>query len=237
MVQQNMIQQNQQPVSKMVDPKRSNSLLLVLSVLILIFVVGFSVYLNLQKNALTDEQARIKDDIGKVNADITELKSQNIEGAQLAQVWLDEIKGQEIRWSKVIEGITDLIPKDETSGKPIVNVLSYTGSSEGKVSLNIDSGAQTLNTFENVAKLISAFNSNSLFHDPIVPSISRGETDEGDIKLSFGMTVNYQEEQESLATLTGGDAGVAGSTQVTDTNSALPSTAVEGEGVSRGVQR
>ena len=187
-----MVEQNEiKPVSQMVGPNRGSPFLFVLSVLLLILAVAGGFYLNLSKSALEDEQKRIDGENATLDTEITALRAQNVQGAQLAQSWLDEIKIQEINWSGVIEAIELLLPKDEKTGLPVVNILSYSGTEGGKVNLSVESKAQSEGTFENVARLISAFNSNTLFSNAVVPSIARGESEEGDVLLSFVLNVKY----------------------------------------------
>ena len=184
----------------MVESRRGSSLLFVLSIFVLFIMVGFSVYLNLQKTALTDEQGRIRDEISGLNNEIISLQAQNLEGASIAQDWLAEIKNQEIRWSSVIDGIWELLPKDEKTAASIVKILSYNGATGGKINLNVETTGERVGTFANVSKLIAAFNSNPRFEKAIVPSISRSEDDQGNIVLSFGLNVNYAGEKISAIT-------------------------------------
>ena len=184
-------------VTQMVESRRGSSLLFVLAIFVLLIMVGFSVFLNLQKTALTDEQTRIRDEITGLNNEIMSLQAQNLEGASIAQDWLAEINQQEIRWSSVIDSIWELLPKDEKTAASIVKILSYNGATGGKINLNVETNGERVGTFANVAKLIAAFNSNPRFEKAMVPSISRGEDDQGNIVLSFGMNVNYTGEKVS----------------------------------------
>ncbi len=182
--------------------RREGTSLLVVAVLLVLLLAASAVYFNLQKGALADEQKRLDQDIVALNGELSRLQSQNIEGAQSAQKWLAEIKKEEIMWSKVIDAIKLLLPVDEKTGKPIVTILSYSGGQGGKINLNMQSKAGNLNTFANVAKLIASFASSSYFADAVIPSIARGETDNGDVLLSYVMSMSYKEDRPIVSAST-----------------------------------
>jgi hypothetical protein len=190
----------QKTVTQMVESRRGSSLLFVLSIFVFFIMVGFSIFLNLQKTALSEEQDRIRIEISGLNNEILSLQAQNLEGASIAQDWLSEIKNQEIRWSSVIDEIWTLLPKDEKTAASIVKILSYNGAQGGKINLSVETNGERVGTFANVAKLIAAFNANPRFDKALVPSISRGEDDLGNIVLSFGLNVNYAVEKISAVT-------------------------------------
>lgn len=198
-------------VSQMVEPRRSGTMMFLLAVLVLMAAAGLSVFLNMQKAAITEEQDRIRVEVSGLNNEIMALQAQNVEGARVAQDWIAKIKADEIRWSSVIEAIWGLLPTDDTTGEPLVKILSYSGSTGGKLNLNVETTGERFDTFANVARLIAAFNTTTRFSGAFVPSIARGEDDQGNVLLSFTLGVTYLGEQaESLSSLTGGNTSEVG---------------------------
>ncbi len=223
--------------TQIIEPRRGGTLLFLFAFLVLLAVAGLTLYLNMQKTALTEEQDRIRVEVTGLNNEIMALQAQNVEGARIAQDWLEKIKEDEIRWSTVIDAIWELVPKDDVTGKPLVKILSYSGTSGGKISLNVDTTGERVNTFANVAKLIGAFNATTSFSNAYVPSIARGEDEEGDIQLSFGMNVTYLGEQYgSLSELAAG-AATAGDDAATAGGDEAATGDEAGDAAATGVSR
>jgi len=197
------------PVSAMIDAPKTSPLMLVLAVVSLAVVAAAAFYLGLQKTAIQDEQKRIDADMTSLQQEIDSLKSQNVEAAQLAGKFLESLKSQEILWSSVINRVNTLLPVDAQQ-KPKINILSYSGSEEGKITLNTQTEPQQIEPFENVAEMVAVFNTSSYFKNAYVPAITRGETDDGKKFLSFVFNVTYHEEQLAV---TAADSGLSGDTQ------------------------
>jgi len=197
------------PVSAMIDAPKTSPLMLVLAVLSLTVVAAAAFYLGLQKTAIQDEQKRLDADATSLQQEIDILKSQNIEAAQIAGQFLESLKSQEILWSGVITKINTLLPVDEQQ-KPKINILSYSGSEGGKITLNTQTEPQQIEPFENVAEIVAVFNASSYFENAFVPAITRGENDDGTKFLSFVLNVAYHEEEPVV---TAADSAVSGDTQ------------------------
>jgi hypothetical protein len=173
--------------------------MLILAVISVVVVIAAAFYLGLQKTAIQDEQKRIEADVASIQNDITALEGQKIEAAQNAQQYLDQVKKDEILWSRVITRIQTLIPTD-ASQQSKIDILSYSGSVDGKITLNVQSIPAQLEPYEYLAELLSVFNSSSYFSDAYIPSISRAETDNGQKYLSFMFNLKYNENKPAVTT-------------------------------------
>jgi len=179
-------------------PGRS-PILLILAVFSVAAAVAGAFYLGLQKSAIAEEQKVLDSDIVSLQAEITELEGQKIQAAQLAQQWLEEVKTGEILWSRVITRIQSLLPVDSATQTPKIRVLSYSGSQGGMLMLNAQTAEAQLEPYEYVSELLSVFNGSSYFTEAIIPSITRGETDQGMKFLSFTLNFNYLPEEAAVA--------------------------------------
>lgn len=176
---------------------------LFLAIATVILLVAFAAYLQLSKSAVTDESTRLQADIKALNDQIATLESQHVEAAQVAQTYLDQIQKSEIRWSGVLEKVAQLIPTDQ-DGKNNISFVSYSGGDGGKLTMNAQTIAAKDEPYQAVSDLISSFNSSSYFKDAYVPSLSRGEDDQGNKLLTFIFNTTYQEAVAPTA-----DAGMS----------------------------
>jgi Tfp pilus assembly protein PilN len=195
-------------------PRRS-PILLILAIFSVVALVAGAFYLGLQKSAIQAEQNLLDTEIVTLNTEIATLQSQKIQAAQLAQQWLDEVKSGEILWSHVINRIQRLLPVDPITQSPKIKVLSYSGSQGGGLVLNAQTVEAALEPYEYVSELLAVFNSSSDFSYAVIPSITRGETDQGMKFLSFSMSFDYQPEKLEPASRTPDAAndGGGGATQ------------------------
>lgn len=168
---------------------------LILAIAIIIVVVGLGLLFTVQRAALNAEQTQLNNDIATLQGEIALLEEAKVEAAQQAQEWLAAIEEEEIRWSKVITQLEDLIPTNPSTGEDKVSFFSYNGSDNGRINLNGQTTPQRAEPFEGVAELISTFNANPFFRNAYVPSLTRAETDQGDKFASFVMSVEYHEEE------------------------------------------
>ena len=83
---------------------------------------------------------------------------------------------------------------------PRVNILSYSGSADGRILLNTRTIEAQLEPWDAVSDIIAAFNGSSFFANAYVPSITRGETDQGTRFLSFILNLQYVPEKSLAAT-------------------------------------
>jgi hypothetical protein len=197
-------------------PKKS-PFFLILAVISLVAVVAFAFYLHLQKTAIEEQKKIIEAEMVSIQAETDALKEQRLEATQIAQQWLDEVEAEEILWSRVITRIDSLLPVDTVTEEPRINVVSYSGGSGGKISLNATTGAAQTEPYEHVAELLAAFNSSTDFMDAVIPAVTKGETEDGQKFLSFSMSFAFNNEsgtaiQASGSTEAGGDEAAADDT-------------------------
>lgn len=176
------------------EAPKSRSGMLIVSVLLVLGLAAFAFYLSFSKTAIQDQQKQLDADNTSLHAQIDQLKSQNIEGQQSAQAWLDQLQKSEIRWSRVIKTVQDLVPTDTLTQKARVQFLSYSGSAGGKLTLNAQTLPGSGDAFADVSTLLSVFNSSSFFKDAYVPSMSHSINQSGQDYMTFVFNVTYDEQ-------------------------------------------
>lgn len=167
---------------------------IILAVLALVIVGGFAVYLNMQRGSLVSQSARLDEDVLALKNQISVLEGQKVEAARLSQQYLAAIEADEVIWSKALTRIKSLVPFDATADSNKIIFSSYSGSQGGTLSLNSVTRPTRNDPYTDVAELIKVFNDSSFFTNAYVPSISRGETDEGEKLATFVFNVTYKEE-------------------------------------------
>jgi len=175
-----------------------------LNLLLLFVVIGLTVYgtiLNFQKTGVLTHTTDLETQAKDIQSQIDTLRSSKVEVSQNAQEALKKIQTDEIRWSEVIDQVDKLVPKD-SSGKDKIQILSYSGSGNGHVSLNTVTQPTSLPAFEDVANLISVFNNSVFFKNAYVPAISKGQNQDGSVTLSFVINMEYQKPETGSETLT-----------------------------------
>ncbi|HLG25919.1 MAG TPA: hypothetical protein VI588_04010 [Candidatus Gracilibacteria bacterium] len=200
------------------EPSRS-PLLLILALAACVGVVAFSFYLGLQKSAIQEEQKRLDGEILTLKNEIIALEEEKVEAAQLAQKWLEEVEKKEIRWSGVITRVNSLLPFDAVTKQYKVKFLSYSGAQGGKLTLNGQSRETVSDPYPDVAEVIEVFNDSSYFYNAYVPSVTRGENDQGLKLASFILSAYYREEVpevKSPAVSAGESAAEEGSQETTE---------------------
>lgn len=211
------------PVSEVVETPKNRPVLFVVSLLLLAGLVALSVYLSFARTAIEEQQKQLDQEIASLTNEIATLKAQNVEGAQFAKQWLDQLEKTEIRWSKVIKTVQDLLPVDPLTQSPRVQFLSYSGSAGGKLTLSAQTPPGSIDSFGDVSTLLNVFNNSAFFRDAYVPSVSHGLSQSGQDLLTFIFNVTYDEQLPDAQPLSG-DAGLEGSTQETVTAPAVPVT-------------
>jgi hypothetical protein len=206
-------------VSSVVETQKNRPLLFIFSIVLLVGLVASALYLSFAKTAIQDQQKQLDDQIVQLNTQIDQLKAQNVEGQQFAQQWLAQLEKSEIRWSKVIKTLQDLLPVDPLTQKPRVQFLSYSGSTGGKLTLNSQTPAGSADPFGDVSILLNVFNNSAYFKDAYIPSVSHGVSQTGQDLLSFVFNVTYEEQLPDVQPIGGNGAVSTGSTQQVSGNS------------------
>lgn len=202
---------NEQPKNenKPVEPSLTNQKLkkgapinLVLVFLILGLAV-YGVFLNFDKGNVLSRTNEIEEETRDIETQVESIRANKVEVSQNASDALAMIEKEEVRWSEVIEDVDQLLPQS-ASGQKLVNVLSYSGSGQGRIALNMVTQPKAIPPFEDVARLIATFNSSVFFKDAYVPSISKSSDETGEVTLSFVLNMDYEKPEtgsESFTTL------------------------------------
>lgn len=170
---------------------KRTSILLILGILSLVLVGGYTGYLLWQNSVVEADMQRVEKVLSDYENELLEYKDQAVMEAISAKRALSKIDMEMIEWSDVIKRVRQAIPKRQ--GDFIVNVLSYSGSSSSELSMNVKTDPESEDPYFDVADLIEAFDENKYFTGSFVPSISTGTDDEGREVLTFLLNANYVE--------------------------------------------
>lgn len=173
-------------------------LLNVILAIVLVGLVVLGAFLFFDKGNVLNKTNQLDKDIVDLNAQIATYKDQKVEVSRNAQETLDKIKENEIRWSEVIADVNTLMPAD-ASGQRKVQVISYSGSEQGRIALNMVTEPAGVPPFDSVSALLSTFNNSVFFKNAYVPSISKGQTETGESTLSFVLNLSYQKPETGTA--------------------------------------
>ncbi len=168
-----------------------------LNFILLFLVIGLAAYgtlLNFQKGEVLNHTGELENQSKAVQIEIDELRGSKVEVSQNASEALKKINAEEIRWSEVIDNVSQLVPKD-ASGRNKIEILSYSGSGNGRVSLNTVTQPTSLPAFDDVANVIAVFNNSVFFKNAYVPAISKGQNEDGSVTLSFVLNMDYQKPE------------------------------------------
>lgn len=181
-------------------------LLLIIAVIAVIGVGGLAGYLWSQKGALVERNRQLDQEIESVNAQILELENQNLASALMAQEWLKEIEEEEIKWSGVITRLNSTVPFDAVSKQEKAIFTSYSGGTDGRITLTTQTRPVSYNPFLDVAELIEVFNESTAFTEAYVPAISKTEDEDGRELATFVLNLKYLKPDLSGV----GETGVGG---------------------------
>jgi len=213
------------PVSEVVETQKNRPVLFIFSMILLVGLVASALYLSFAKSAIEEQQNQLDDEIASSTNEIALLKSQNVEGAQFASEWLDQLEKTEVRWSQVIKTVQDLLPVESLTQTPRVQFLSYSGSAGGKLTMNAQTSVGSADPFGDVSTLLNVFNNSAFFKDAYIPSVSHGISQTGQDLLSFVFNVTYEEQLPDVQPLSNTNQPFgSGSTQETPVPAPAPVT-------------
>ena len=172
--------------------KKSN--LFVVGLVALALVLGYTGYLHVKKVTATEDKAVAEAEVERVNKQILKYQSQDLLGSIRAKETLDAFDGNIIKWSQIINRIRRTIPTD-SRGEALVEILSYSGSSGSKISLNMRTNPEAEEAYFDVADVIETFDDSAFFVDSFVPSVAGTEDEEGRQVINFLMTTTYVEDE------------------------------------------
>lgn len=165
------------------------SFLLIIGIFLVILVGGYTGYQIWQKSANEQELQKIEKSLEEAKREALKNENQQVSKALSAKQTVSKIKENNVKWSEVIKKVRATIPKK--SGSPIVNILSYSGSANSGISMNVKTLPDSSDLYADVSSLIKNFDDSDSFVDNFVPSISVGEDDEGRKVLTFSFSTKY----------------------------------------------
>mgnify|MGYP001581118401 CR=1 FL=1 len=165
------------------------SFLLIIGIFLVVLVGGYTGYQVWQKSANEQELQKIEKSLEEAKREALKNENQQIGKALSAKQTVSKIKESNVKWSEVIKKVRATIPKK--SGVPVVNVLSYSGSANSGISMNVKTLPTSDGLYDDVSDLIKSFDDSDSFVDSFVPSISVGEDDEGRKILTFSFSTKY----------------------------------------------
>jgi len=145
----------------------------------------------------------VSSDLDVVNADLAEIREQTMEfenelvlGTISAKEAFVEFQSENVDWSMIVEEIQDTIPRK--GGRDIIEILSYSGSSNNDLSMNVRTNPERNGLYLDVADFIKEFDESDRFVDSFVSSITSGLDEEGRAILNFVFSTRYVPQGESL---------------------------------------
>ncbi len=193
------------------------STLMMLGIIAVVAFGGYNVYLSWQKSALSDEVLQADVLLSDYGKQVLQYENKQVLESINAKKTINELKNEGIiEWSSVIKKIRMTIPK--VDGIPVITVLSYSGSSNDEISMNVKTTETSENPYFDVADVIKAFNSSKYFTEAFVPSISNGVDEKGNQILTFLLSMKYLSNSAdvSLSDADFGSVDVPSSSATTD---------------------
>jgi hypothetical protein len=169
---------------------KTKSLLFVGGVIVLVISILYSGFVVFSKYSKENDLESLNNKHALYQKQMLEYQNQRILETVNANKVLSDFQGVGIRWSQIIEEIQETIPKD-SKDRSILSILSYSGSRNNEVTMNIKTADNSRNPFFDVAELIESFDESQLFADSFVPSISKGVDVSGNEILSFMFSTKY----------------------------------------------
>lgn len=166
------------------------STFLLMGIIAVLATISYAGYTFWQKSSAELEVQQLDRDLAENKNTISKYESERILQAVSAKQTVDNLKASSMVWSQVIKDVRNTLPKAD-DGQELVDVLSYSGSSDSDISMTLKTIAGSENPFLDVAKLIASFDKSANFENPFVPSIGIGEDKEGNTILSFSLTTKY----------------------------------------------
>lgn len=175
--------------------KKSSNSLLYLGIVAMVVLLGYGGYNYWQKSSLSKANAELEAQYAQLNASVKKYENDRILEVVNAKQAVTEFRSEYVYWSKIIEILQDTLPKK--GKKDLVEVLSYSGSSNKDISVSIQTKPGASNPYFDVADVIESFDMSENFVEGFVPSIS-GSTDlEGNEVLSFSYSGSFVETDNS----------------------------------------
>lgn len=187
---QNLVEENESEVNQKLG--KGFNLINMLLVLLLIIAVGGSVFLTFDKGRMVAKTSELETEISGIKSQIDGLKENKVEVSKNAAEALAEIEENELIWSDVIQKVDALVPSD-VAGRPKLNILSYSGATDGRLALSMITNPEILPPYADVSQLLATYNRDLFFKDAYIPSIGKSTNENGETTLSFVFNLTYEE--------------------------------------------
>lgn len=162
---------------------KKTSTILMIGIMAAVLVGLYTGYVFWQKASVSADAKAIEKQVSDFEAQKLKLENQEVLEAINAQKALNDFDAEIVRWSHVIARIRATVPTVKKSS--LVDILSYSGSAGGPLSINMKTLPKSDDPYFDVADLIEAFDDSEEFTESFVASISPGVDDEGNEILSF----------------------------------------------------
>lgn len=166
-----------------------------------IFVLGVGLaygYYASQAQAVEDRVQSIERELAEANNTLSDLQQSEVVSAENAIRTLNIVEDKEVLWSKVLDVLQDVAPKDNVALRAMVIFTSYSGGEGGRITLNAQTypSRDVRKLLNAVAKTIENFNDNPDFEEVFVSSISKSISEDQEAVLSFILSVVYRPSYE-----------------------------------------
>lgn len=166
------------------------SFLLIIGVFVLLIAGAYGGYQFWQKSRVGESLAKVERTLADLQKKVAEYSEKHVVEAVAAKRLVNDLKQDNIQWSTAVQRIVSTLPAD--NGEPTVQILSYSGSANNELSLNVKTVPGREQPYFDVADLIESFDKSQYFAGPFVPAISSGMDDKGREILTFLLNVNYR---------------------------------------------
>ncbi|MGL5831203.1 MAG: hypothetical protein ACRCZE_03575 [Candidatus Altimarinota bacterium] len=160
--------------------------------LLLVIAVGGSGFLTFDKGQMVAKTSEMDTKISGLKMQIDGLKADKVEVSKNAAEALAEIEASELVWSDVIQKVDALVPSD-IAGRPKLNILSYSGATDGRLSLSMITEPALVPPYADVSQLLATYNRDLFFKDAYIPSIGKSINENSETTLSFIFNLTYEE--------------------------------------------
>lgn len=174
--------------------KKGNGIF-VLGVAILLLFGAYALYTFFQKNALSDDLTRLERELSSMQETALQYENRNVLAAITAKETSTVLKADAVKWSEVIKAVRATVPKDK--GDQLLSILSYSGSSNKDISLNVKTLPGSEEPYLDVADFIESFDDTPQFKENFVSSVSGGKDKEGNDVLSFLFSTHFDSSAEA----------------------------------------
>lgn len=170
-----------------------------LSCLVLLVVGGLAVNYTFKTSSLETESQLLESKVAELTTKTQDLESKGVASALSASGLIAQIDQEYVQWSKVIQRIQNVVPKNSRNEHK-VSFLSYSGGRDGKLTLTTKTISGSQDPYQDTADLLRAFNGSEYFAEAFLPGINKVTLDNGSEVLSYVLQMNFKKELVDEAT-------------------------------------